>query len=75
MDADADPVPRPGIDYVKVTRTQMGAYALKSRFGGQDILEIPFAVPVNPLEGAPSDVKGLDGWPEARFLQPVRGGD
>jgi DNA-binding transcriptional LysR family regulator len=62
-----EPVPRPGIDYVKVTRTQMGAYSLKSRFDQEDILKIPFAVPVNPLEGAPSGVKGLDGWPEDKF--------
>jgi DNA-binding transcriptional LysR family regulator len=29
--------------------------------------QIPFAVPVNPLEGAPSGVKGSDAWPETRF--------
>ena len=62
-----EPIPRPGIEYVKVTKTQMGAYLMKEAFRGKDILDIPFAVPVSPLEGTPSGVKGLDAWPESRF--------
>ena len=45
----------------------MGAYALKDSFSKMELEEIPFAVPVNPLEGAPSGVKGSDAWPETRF--------
>ncbi len=62
-----EPVPRPKIEYVKVARVSMGAYAVRDLFREQDITEVPFAVPVNPLEGAPSGVKGLDAWPELKF--------
>jgi DNA-binding transcriptional LysR family regulator len=67
-----EPVPRPGIEYVKVTSLEMKAYALQGVFSGRDILEVPFVVPVSPLEGAPSGVKGRDGWPEERFKRRVR---
>jgi DNA-binding transcriptional LysR family regulator len=62
-----EPVPRPGIEYMKVTRIWMGIYALQGQFTRQPVTEIPFVVPVTPLEGAPSGVKGLDSWPEDRF--------
>jgi DNA-binding transcriptional LysR family regulator len=62
-----EPIPRPGIEYVKVTALEMGAFAKAGRFSGRDALEIPFAVPVSPLEGAPSGVRGRDGWPDERF--------
>ena len=62
-----EPVPRPQIEYMKITRIVMGAYALRKNFEGKSISEIPFAVPVTPLEGTPSHVKGLDAWPENRF--------
>ncbi len=70
-----EPVPRSGITYSKISKISMGAYAVKGAFhdqGIQDsILEIPFAVPANPLEGVPSGVKGLDAWPEGRFKRKV----
>ncbi len=62
-----EPIPRPGIEYVKVTSLEMGAFAKTGRFTGLDILEIPFAIPVSPLEGAPSGVRGRDGWPDERY--------
>ena len=62
-----EPVPRPKIEYVKIGRVNMAAFATKDTFAGHDLAEIPFAVPVNPLEGAPSGVKGLDAWPEQKY--------
>ena len=62
-----EPIPRPKIEYVKITRILMGAYAIKDAFHGRNLEDIPFAVPVNPLEGTPSGVKGSDAWPENRF--------
>jgi DNA-binding transcriptional LysR family regulator len=62
-----EPIPRPGIEYVRVTSLEMGAFAKAGTFSGRSILEIPFAVPVSPLEGAPSGVRGRDGWPDERF--------
>ena len=62
-----EPVPRAKIEYVKVGRIPMGAYSIRDAFPGADLSAIPFAVPVNPLEGAPSGVKGLDAWPEQKI--------
>ena len=62
-----EPIPRPKIEYVKITRILMGAYAIKGRFDDQKLEEVPFVVPVSPLDGTPSGVKGSDAWPENRF--------
>lgn len=67
-----EPIPREGIEYVKVTRLEMGAFRLATAFPGKNALEIPFVVPVSPLEGAPSGVKGRDGWPDERFRRDAR---
>lgn len=67
-----EPMPRPGIDYLEVTRIAMGAYAREGAFAGLDVLHIPFVAPVSPLEGAPSGVKGRDGWPDERFRRDIR---
>lgn len=67
-----EPIPRPGLSYVKVTRLLMGAYALHDHFRDQPLSEIPFVTPVQPLEGAPSGVKGRDGWPDERIPRRVR---
>jgi DNA-binding transcriptional LysR family regulator len=67
-----EPMPRPGIDYVEVTRIVMNAYAREGAFGGEDVLRVPFVTPVSPLEGAPSGVKGRDGWPDERFRRDIR---
>lgn len=67
-----EPIPRSGIEYVKITRIEMGAFCVQGKFEHQDILKIPFVVPVNPLDSAPSGVKGRDGWPEERFKRKIR---
>jgi DNA-binding transcriptional LysR family regulator len=58
-----EPMPRPGIEYTRVTRIEMGAFALHGRFRGQPLSSIPFVIPAKPLEGAPSGVRGSDAWP------------
>lgn len=67
-----EPVPRPGIEYLKAASLLMGAYALKGKFHNMELSEIPFIVPVTPLEGAPSGVKGRDGWPDNKIQRNVR---
>ena len=66
-----EPIPRPGIEYVKVTSLEMRAYALRGVFEGMDLLQVPFVVPASPLEGTPSGVKGRDAWPDDRFKRKV----
>lgn len=67
-----EPVPRKGIDFAKITSVHMGAYARTGAFKNKNLDEIPFAVPVNPLEGTPSGVKGLDAWPEQKHERLIR---
>lgn len=67
-----EPVPRKGIEYVKVTSLLMGAFALKGSFKEMKLDQIPFIVPVTPLEGAPSGVKGRDAWPDEKIERNIR---
>lgn len=67
-----EPVPRAGLEYVKITHLTMGAYTLKGAFRQQNCLSIPFVVPVTPLQSAPSGVKGIDAWPDDRFTRIIR---
>lgn len=66
-----DPLPRAGVDYVKVTQVRMAAYARHDAFRDTAFEDIPFVVPVPPLDGAPSGVRGSDAWPEARFPRRI----
>jgi DNA-binding transcriptional LysR family regulator len=67
-----EPVPRKGIEYVKVTSLLMGAFALRGSFKDMKLDQIPFIVPVTPLEGAPSGVKGRDAWPDEKIERNIR---
>ena len=66
-----DPVPRAGVDYTKVTSVRMGAFARRDAFADTPFEGIPFVVPVRPIEGAPSGVRGSDAWPGERFPRRV----
>ena len=67
-----EPVPRAGIDYMKVTQLTMGAFVVSGAFRGMDCLSIPFVVPATPLESMPSGVKGLDAWPNDLYKRKIR---
>jgi DNA-binding transcriptional LysR family regulator len=61
-----NPIPKKGVDFVEVGKIRMGIYGLKS-FEDKDWASLPFVIPLNPGEGTPSKVMGLDGWPEHRY--------
>ena len=67
-----EPVPRKGVEYVKAASLSMGAFATKGQFAGEDLSKIPFIIPVLPLEGAPSGVKGRDAWPDEKIPRTIR---
>ena len=67
-----EPVPRKGVEYIEVAHLLMGAYALKNKFVDQVLSDIPFIVPVSPLEGAPSGVKGRDAWPDEKIRRNIQ---
>lgn len=66
------PIAQPQIDFLKVTSIEMGVYAHRDGFVGEDQRDIPFVIPVTPLFGPPSRVRGLDGWPEDAYPRKVR---
>jgi DNA-binding transcriptional LysR family regulator len=66
-----EPIPRPGIDYVRVKSLHMGAFVRQGTFEGRAWKSIPFVAPVSPLEGTPSGVKGRDGWPDEKFKRNI----
>lgn len=67
-----EPIPITGVEHLKVTEIEMAAYIRKGSFKGVGILEIPFAAPIIPVEGAPTGIKGLDSWPDDKFKRQVR---
>lgn len=63
-----DPIPYPGVEFIKVGKVTSSIFVAKNfqnldRFDG----EIPFVIPILPYDISPSDMRGLDGWPEHKF--------
>ena len=58
------PIPSPQLNFIKVTSIEMGVYTKKGALKGIPQHELPYVVPVTPLQGVPTKVRGLDGWPE-----------
>lgn len=68
-----EPIPCKGIEFLKVSKIKMGIYTnSKSQLHKSDVMQIPFVVPIAPLQGAPSGVKGLDGWPDHLFERNIQ---
>ena len=67
-----EPIPMQGLEHIKVCEIEMGAFVKKGAFKGRDILEIPFAAPLIPVEGAPSEIKGLDSWPDHKIKRDIK---
>lgn len=65
------PVPDPDLDFLKVSSIEMGVFTRKGALKGTPQEELPFVVPVNPLQGTPTKVRGLDGWPENAYRRKV----
>lgn len=60
------PIPTPRVVFKEATKITMGVFGLKGVFDEKDTAP-PFVVPLAPLEGTPSKVVGLDGWPDHEF--------
>jgi DNA-binding transcriptional LysR family regulator len=65
------PVPDPHLDFMKVTSVEMGVFTRTGAFKGVPQPELPFVVPIMPLQGIPTKVRGLDGWPEDSYQRKV----
>lgn len=65
------PIPDPQLDFLKVTSIEMGVFTRKGAFKGIPQHQLPFVIPAMPLQGVPSRVRGLDGWPEDAYHRKV----
>lgn len=65
------PIPDPQLDFLKVTSIEMGVFTRKNAFKGLPQPQLPFVIPVMPLQGVPSRVRGLDGWPDDAYQRKV----
>lgn len=66
-------IPTAQLECVEVTRIRMGIFAAEplARLGGR-FADIPFVVPLSRVEGTPTRVRGLDGWPDDRVPRNVK---
>lgn len=67
-----NPIPRQGVEFLKVAECRNGVFVRKGAFSGTPIGEVPFVVPITPLDGTPTDAKGLDGWPSDKIDRFIR---
>ena len=66
------PIPQQGVEFTKIGRIQMGIYGRKKFLKGYSPKDLPFVIPVAPIQGTPSGVRGLDGWPEHLFERTIQ---
>ncbi len=66
------PIPRPGIQYSKVSTLQMKLFSANKKFDQLPLDQIPFAAPAIPISGSPTTVRGLDGWPDDKHPRNIR---
>lgn len=59
-----NPVPHPDLDFLKVQEIEMGMFGKNK--------DLPFVVPLGPVEGSPTKVRGLDGWPDNAFPRNIQ---
>ncbi len=64
------PIPTPKVVLKEATKIRMGVFGLKGAFVGKTT-DSPFVVPLAPLDGSPSKVVGLDGWPDDKFPRQI----
>lgn len=67
------PIPRPNLDHYEITKIRMGIFGNK-KFSAEkkNFEELPFVVPIANIDGAPTKVKGLDGWPDDRIQRNIK---
>ncbi|MGZ3775782.1 MAG: LysR family transcriptional regulator [Pseudobdellovibrionaceae bacterium] len=66
------PIPHPDLDFIKISPIEMGVYGNISGRSNESFHDLPFVVPVIPVEGSPNKVRGLDGWPDDALPRNIR---
>lgn len=65
------PVPRPGIDFLRVGSLRMGIFKRRGAFERTAFAELPFAAPLTTIAEASGDARSLDLWPTHLFPRRV----
>ena len=65
------PVPHHNIDHIKICDIEMDVFGLKNTFQNLAFEDLPFVIPVRPIQAAPTKAKGLDGWPDDRIFRNI----
>ncbi len=65
------PVAFPEVEHLKISRIEMGTFRKRGSFERLPPEDLPYVVPVMPLQGAPTRHQGLDGWPNRAFTRKV----
>lgn len=66
------PIPKPELEFIKVVEIEMGIFGVGKKFNHSEFSNLPFVVPITPIQGSPDKVKGLDGWPDDRIPRYVK---
>ncbi len=66
------PIPHGELDIHEITQAKMIVAGSLKKFASKSFDELPFVIPVIPVEGSPTKVKGLDGWPDDRIPRNVK---
>jgi len=65
------PVPSPDLDFLKVSSIEMGVFVKNGAFKNTAQPDLPFVIPVMPIQGVPTKARGLDGWPDDAYERNV----
>lgn len=66
------PIPHQGVEFTKIGKIRMAIFGLKKFRKGYSLKDLPFVIPIAPIQGTPSGVRGLDGWPEHLFERRIQ---
>lgn len=66
------PVPHADVEATRMGRVEMGIFGRSSLLKAKSFTDLPFVVPIHPLQGTPTRVTGLDGWPEDKAPRKIK---
>lgn len=65
------PVPHQNIDHIKIVDIEMDVFGRSDAFKNKDFKDLPFVIPVRPIQSAPTKARGLDGWPDDKIYRNI----
>ncbi len=65
------PIPHQNIDHLKICDIEMKVYGRINSFNDVPFEDLPFVIPVRPIQSAPTKARGLDGWPDERVFRKI----